>query len=69
MNYRFSEDEFKKYLQLEIHRGEKCMILVESHIIKNIRFKLFPYTANGKTPIVTDMKEVIGDFIKNGDWC
>ncbi len=63
MNYRFSEDAFKEtfnWKSTEERSVDTCRITHH----QNIRFKLFPYTANGKTPIVTDMKEVIGDFIK-----
>lgn len=63
MNYRFSEDAFKdtfNWKSEEERSVDTCRITHH----QNIRFKLFPYTANGKTPIVTDMKEVIGDFIK-----
>lgn len=63
MNYRFSEEIFKgtfNWKSLEERSVDSCRITHH----QNIRFKLFPYTANGQTPIVTDMEEVIGDFIK-----
>lgn len=63
MNYRFSEEEFKNtfnWKSTEERSVDACRITHH----QNIRFKLFPYTANGQTPIVTEMKDVIGDFIK-----
>ena len=64
MNYRFSENLFKEtfnWRSTEEVSPDSCRI-THHH---NIHFKLFPFTANGKTPVVTDMKDVIGDFVKN----
>ena len=63
MNYRFSEDEFKKNFNWKSTEDRSVDSFRITHH-QNDRFKLFPYTASGKTPIVTDMKDVIGDFIK-----
>ncbi len=64
MTYRFSEDAFINtfnWKSTEKHGADSCRI---SHH-QDLRFKLFPYVANGTTPIITDMSEVIGDFIKD----
>lgn len=65
MTYRFSEEEFKKnfkWKSLDEKSSDSCRI----YHIPDQRFKLFPFKATGKTqsPIVTEMEEVIGEFIK-----
>ena len=63
--YHFSEEEFKKnfkWKSLDEKSSDSCRI----YHIPDQRFKLFPYKATGKkqSPIVIDMEEVIGEFIK-----
>ena len=65
MKYHFSEEEFKKnfkWKSLDDKNSDSCRI----YHIPDQRFKLFPYKATGKkqSPIVTEMEEVIGEFIK-----
>ncbi len=65
MMYHFSEEEFKKnfkWKSLDEKSSDSCRI----YHIPDQRFKLFPYKATGKkqSPIVIDMEEVIGEFIK-----
>ena len=63
--YHFSEEEFKKnfkWKSLDEKSSDSCRI----YHIPDQRFKLYPYKATGKkqSPIVIDMEEVIGEFIK-----
>lgn len=65
MIYRFSEEEFKKnfkWKSLDEKSSDSCRI----YHIPDQRFKLFPYKATGKaqSPIVVEMEDLIGDFIK-----
>lgn len=63
MNYRFSVDKFKttfNWKSTEELSPDSCRITHH----QGVWFKLFPFTANGKTPTVLEMKDVIGDFVK-----
>ena len=63
MTYRFVEEEFKNNFSWKSTDVTSADSLRIAHT-QDQRFKLFPYKANGKSPIVTDTKEVVGDFIK-----
>ncbi|MCC8050824.1 MAG: DNA phosphorothioation-dependent restriction protein DptG [Clostridiales bacterium] len=65
MRYHFSEEEFKKNFKWK-SLDEKSLDSCRIYHIPDQRFKLFPYKATGKaqSPIVTEMEDVIGEFIK-----
>lgn len=66
MTYHISESEFTKNFNLKSLEEKGADSLRITHT-QDQRFKLFPYKASGKSssPIVTDLKEIVGDFIKD----
>ena len=63
MDYKFSEEAFRTNFNWKSTEEKGADSLRITHN-NDFRFKLFPYNANGSTPIVLDTKELIGEFIK-----
>ena len=65
MKYIISEEAFKENFNWKSTEEKSADSLRITHT-QDQRFHLFPYKASGKaaSPLVVDMTEVIGDFVK-----
>ncbi len=63
MGYVFNEVKFKETFNAKSVDKKAADSLRLSHF-PNKYFKLFPYKANGKIPIVTDMEDVVSGFFR-----
>jgi DNA phosphorothioation-dependent restriction protein DptG len=65
MNYTFSPEKFINNFKVDIDKkkGADALRLINK---QGIRIKIFPYsaTSNKQAPIVTDLKDIIGDFVQ-----
>lgn len=61
MNYQFSQTKFNDTFNVKLDKAADSLRLTHT---QDICFKLFPYKANAKVPIITELDEVVSAFFR-----